>query len=453
VQVFSFPADRVGEPKISQVATGLGSGDTRFWSVKNLSAIPDEPHAPPFEDLSVMTAFVAREMFYEKTDWNGLATEFWKSYLDKGSIKKSRVEELGFFPTKAPVKLDRVDSLYTALRKAIVLKPVNEVYPLVDELNDVFEKKSGDASDLAAIFYKILQDWDVDASGVWLRDRREGTFESSAPMVRWFDRIGVLVKIGETEKLYDFDRAIASSFSTPWFLKGITALVIGKSGCRSITTPASKPGETWIREAHELKFGDRFAIRDSMVTSGLGGPVEEWRHDGYELKGTELQSYLQRVASAKCIEGAAEICHSQLLDEREVTVAITGSSKSAVTVIDNFVSVRPANNLLKALYEELYAPVRTNAVVLEEPYTMTVEWMIHHPSGYVLAETPKDTTLEGFSGAQGSMACERVGDDAHLTAKLDLKTQVVPVSDYSNLIRVLNGLQRASERAVTFKKK
>lgn len=452
VRVFSFPPERVGPPKISQVATTLGSGETRFWSVKNLNAIPDEAHAPPFEDLSVMTAFIADQAFHEKTDWNLLAKNFWDEYLDKGSVKSSRVKELGFVPSGAPVTLERVDSLYTALRTSITLNAVNSVYPLVDELDKVFEKKSGDASDLAAVFYKILQDWNVDAKGVWLRDRRKGAFESTVPTVRWFDRIGVLVRVGPTEKLYDFDRAIPNHFSTPWFIKGITAMVIEKNGCRALTTPPSKPGDAWVRESHQLRFGQGFTVSDSMTTGGIGAPVEEWREDGYALKGSELQSYLQQVASANCMESVGNVHHSSLLDAGEVTVVVTGNSRATAAVIDSFVSIRPANHALKALRDELFAPGRTNQVVLDEPFAMTIDWTIRPPQGYRLAEVPKDTVLGGFSGGSGSLAYERTGDIARVTARLDLKTQIIAPSEYSSMMQLLAGLQKASEHAINFRK-
>ncbi len=453
VRAFSFPPERVGEPKISQIAKTLGSGETWYWTVRNLNAIPDEPHAPPFEDLSVMTAFIADEAYHKKTDWDKLAKSYWDEYLDKGSVKEARVRELGFAPPTAPVNMDRVDSLYTALRTSIVLNSVNSLFPLVDELDEVFERRGGDASDLAAIFYKILQDWDVDARGVWLRDMRKGAFERTVPTVRWFDRIGVLVRIGEIERLYDFDRAIPSKFSSPWFLKGITAMVVDGEGCRVLNTPASKPGETWIRESHDLKFGEQLVLRDSLVTTGVGAPVEEWREDGYELKGTELESYLQRMASAKCIESVEKVLCSPLLDEREVQVVVKGSSKATVAPIDNFLSVRPANQLLRALQEEFMAPGRTNAVVLDEPFALTLEWTIHHPQGYVLEGVPKDTVLAGFSGGHGTFACERKGENAHLIARLDLSTRVIPPSEYNGMMRLLLGLQRCCEQAVTFRKK
>lgn len=453
VRTFSFPAQKIGEPKVSQMATTLGSGETRFWTVRNLNAIPQEPHAPPFEELSMLTAFVATEAFHEQTSWANLAKSYWDEYLDKGSVKNSRVKDLGFAPPAGPVSFERVDSLYTALRTAIVLNAVNSLYPLVDDLDEVFEKKGGDASDLAAIFYKILQDWKVDARGVWLRDRREGGFEETVPTVRWFDRIGVLVKAGGIERLYDFDRAIPSRFSTPWFLKGITALVIDGKGCRSMKTPPSTPGDAWIRESHDLTFGERFAVRDSMVTTGAGAPAEEWRENGYELKGAELQSYLQRVVSEKCMESAAGAHHSALLDEREVRVAVTGTSKATVATIDNFVSIRPVNQALKSLQEEFLAPGRTNAIVLDEPYSISMDWTIHHPQGYTLAEMPKDTVIQGFSGGQGSLVCTREGDDARLKLKLDLKSQVIPPNEYNSFMRLLVGLQRNTEQAVTFRKK
>lgn len=453
VRTFSFPAERVGEPKVSQMASTLGSGETRFWSVKNLNAIPDEPHAPPFEEMSVMTAFVADEAYHEKTDWTTLARSYWGSYLDRGSVKDSRVRELGFVAPGGPVNFGLVDSLYTALRTTLVLSSVNNVFPLVDRLDNVFENKEGDASDLAAIFYKILQSWKVSASGVWLRDRRDGAFEIAVPTLRWFDRLGVLVKLGEVEKLYDFDRAIPTRFSTPWFLKGITAMVIDDKGCRSLTTPASRLGDAWIRESHELTFDERSAVIDSLVTTGAGAPVEEWREEGYSLKGAELRSYLQGVTSAKCIETAKGLSHSPLLDQREVQVSVTGKSKANVVAIDSFLSVRAANHVLKGLQEEFLAPGRTNAVLLDEPFSMSVDWTIHHPKGYVLSGMPKDTLLAGFPGGQGSFTCERKGDDVHLSARLEVKTQVIPPSDYNGMMRLLIGLQRTSEQAVTFRKK
>jgi len=37
----------------------------------------------------------------------------------------------------------------------------------------------------------------------WIRDRRKGVYEQAVPSTSWFDRLGVLVKIGTMEKVYD----------------------------------------------------------------------------------------------------------------------------------------------------------------------------------------------------------------------------------------------------------
>ncbi|MEW6509716.1 MAG: DUF3858 domain-containing protein [Bacteroidota bacterium] len=453
IRVFSFPADRIGEPKISEIATTLGSGDTRFWSVRNLNAIPAEPYAPPFEELSMMTAFVSDLAFRGSTDWSSLAKTYWEENLDKGHVKDSRIRQLGLAPLGSPVTFARVDSLYTALRHAIVLDPVNSLYPLVDDLDKVFDDGSGDASDLSAIFYKILRQWEVDAKAGWIRDRRKGVYETSVPTVRWFDRIGVQVRIGGVERLYDFDRAIPNRYSTPWFLKGITAMVISNDGCQSVTTPAARAGEAWIRESHDLRFSDRFAVLDSMATSGRGAPVEEWRNGGYALKGKDLESFFERAVLGKCLENAGDLRYSPFFEEGLVSIAAKGTSRAAVTTIEKYVSVRPANHLLRQLRDELFAPSRTNDVVFPEPYTMTIEWRIHHPEGYVVTESPRDTTMRGFAGGRGSIACKRDGDDVRLTATLDLTSQVIPPEDYNKLVQLLMELETASERAVTFRKK
>jgi hypothetical protein len=453
VRVFSFPAERIGEPTISQIATALGSGETRFWSVKNLNGIPHESHGPPFEELSIMTAFVADERFHKQTDWDELAKNYWSTYLDKGSVDDDYVKELGVQIPRGPVTLEKIDSLYTALRTAIVLSPVNRLYPLVKDLEDVFKKKSGDASDLAAIFYKVLQDWKVDVHGVWLRDRREGGFESTVPTLQWFDRLGVLVTVGGEKILYDFDRAIPNHFVTPWFLKGVTAMMIDKAGCHPFTVPAARPGEAWVRESHDLTFSDRLAVRDSMTTTGKGAPIENWREDAYTLKGPDLTSYFRKEMSTHCIESESAVQHSAIFDTGEAWVTIAGGSKSAVATIDSFVSVRPVNHLLKSLGEDFLVPSRTNDVVLDEPYTMTLEWTIHHPPGYVLAAVPRDSIMPGFPGGLGSYVCKRTGDDVRMTASLELTTQIIPTAEYNNLVRLLVRLQGCTEQAVTFRKK
>jgi hypothetical protein len=453
VRVFSFPPERVGEPTIAQIAKDLGAGETRYWSVKNLNAIPNEPHGPAFGDLSVMTAFVTDPAFHEQTTWDLLAKNYWNDYLDRGSVKSSRVEALGFGDPKGSVTREITDSLYTALRKAITLKPFNDVYPLVDLLDDVFKKKSGDASDLAAIFYKILTDWKVKCSGVWIRDKREGTVELTVPTLRWFDRIGVLVNVGGTEVLYDFDRAIPARFSPPWFLKGITVMVIDKKGARTMTIPQSKQGEAWIRESHSLTFDDRLSAHDSIVTSGSGSPIEEWRENCYTLKGTELTSYLQHVVADKCIAGAGDIRFSPIMDDREVRVTVVGGSTATATAIDKYVTVRPTNQIFQAYYEEMFRPTRTNPVVLDEPTLMTLEETIHHPSGYVLASVPNDTIMRGFPGGIGTLSYTKTGDDVTMTASVDLKSEIIDPRDYSSMMQLIIALQHGSEQGVTFRKK
>ncbi|RPH37758.1 DUF3857 domain-containing protein, partial [bacterium] len=259
VRYFSFPEERVGAPKVSEIAQSYGSGETYFWSMKNLNPIPDEPYGLPFADQSLITAFIddhpAENGYRPVTDWNSLAKEYASDYLDNNSIGDARISELGFAPEETGITLEKIDRLYESLRKAISLRSTNSIYPLSKDIDQIFEKKVGDASDLAYIMYTILKQWEQNANAVWIRDRRDGVYEETVPTLTWFDRMGVLVKVGNQEKVYDFDRSIPAKYDMPWFLNGIRVPVVTSSGCHhKLLNDACGVQDHFTRERHLLRL-------------------------------------------------------------------------------------------------------------------------------------------------------------------------------------------------------
>ena len=457
IRVYSFPEDRVGQPRISQVSKSYGAGQTYFWNLKNLNKIPKEAYTYTFDDMSLMTAFVvnprAENGFRRLTDWNFIAGEYSADYIDAGSVRGKRVVELGFQEDRPPLSMSLADSLYKALRQSIALKPRNSLYPLTGDIDDVFTKKRGDASDLAYIFYKILHDWKADARVAWIRDKREGTYESSVPSVWWFDRIGVLVKVGNEEKMYDFDRSVPAHYQTPSYLKSVTVPLLGGKACEQRTLPATPGGTSCIREAHDLTFTEKQEMEDSLVYSCTGTPAEEYRHDVYDLRGTELQEHLKTLATERCLATVSTLVHSPLLDDPEIRLTYNGRSKGIVAAVDGFLTVKLPNEALRGFREEIFSVVRNNDVVLIDPLTVTVSWRLHVPRSYTVHSLPPDTTIPGPKGMSATLRCSRTGDGLLMEAGLKFTEGVIPAGNFPHLVGTLDGLLSGCEQAIVLAKK
>ncbi len=457
INVYSFPADRVGEPRISQVSKSYGAGQTYFWSLKSLNRIPKEAYTYAFDDMSLMTAFVvnprAENGYRRTTDWNFIAGEFCADYIDAGRVKGKRIVELGFQEDRPPLSMRLADSLYAALRHSIALKPVNSLYPLTEDIDEVFTKKRGDASDLSYIFYKILHEWKADVRVAWIRDKREGSYEPSVPSVWWFDRIGVLVKVGNEEKMYDFDRSVPARYQTPSYLKSVTVPLLGGKVCEHRTLPGASGGESRIREGHDFTLTEKGELDDSLVYSCSGSPAEEYRHDMFDLRGTELQDHLKSLATARCLTSVDALVSSPLLDDPEIRLTYNGRSRGTVAAVDAFLTVKLPNEALRGFREGIFSVARTNDFVLVDPLTITVTWRLHVPRAYAIHAAPSDTTIRGPKGMSATVRCSPAGDGLRMEAELKFTEGVIPADNFPRLIGALDGLLSSCERVIILAKK
>ena len=453
---YSFPADRIGEPKTAQISKAYEAGLTYMWSLKNVNAIPDEQYTYTFGDLALMTAFTVNRHYSGFTrimDWDYIAGEYFKYFIDEGSVKHKRAVELGFAEDPPVVSMLRVDSLYTALRRSLVLRRRNSLYPLTDDIDNVFTKKTGDASDLAYIFYKILMDWKADARPAWIRDKRKGTYEPTVSSPQWFDRLGVLVRVGNEEKMYDFDRSVPAHYAVPSYLKGINVPLLGAKVCEHRKLPAPAGAGSFIRESHELVFRGTGELRDSLVYACNGTPAEELRGEVYELKGKELRDHCAAIAAGRCLAEADTVITSAILDDPEIRLAVKGKSKASVAPVDAFLTVKLPNETLRHFREEIFSAVRYNDFVMIEPLAMSVTWRLHAPPGYVLRTVPSDTTIHTVRGLAAVLKCTRTDDGLRMQADLKFSESVIQADDYPRIIKTLDGLLAGCEQAIVLAKK
>ena len=302
----SLPEQRIGPPKIEQLSRAYGSGKTYVWMLQNLKAIPDEPYSLPFSDRSLITAFIVEKVDREYMgDWDSIAQQFYSDYLlKKDDVSKAQIEWLGFTtgPDKSEFTFDMVDQLYTAIRKKIILTEFNSLYPASDKIGSVFKSGKGDASDLAYIMFKILQQWNQQVNIIWIRDQREGIYEKTIPSTFWFDRLGVLVTINGQEKVYDFDRCIPCNYSLPWFLKSGEVVVLSQSGAshKKLNIPTLL-SDNMTSETHTLDFDSADGLIDRVQFTYKGVSAEKFRGKYYASTEENIKEAVEKSVVGNCL--------------------------------------------------------------------------------------------------------------------------------------------------------
>ena len=457
VHYVSFPGDRVGEPKIAQISESYGAGQTYFWSVKNVNRVPAEPYTFTFEDQSLMTAFYVDTYspngFRATTDWNSIATDYKKRYLNRDGISDARIQELGFNPRETSVNIETLDRLYGAIRKGISLVKNNSLYPLSGNIDSIFKKKRGDASDLAYVMLTILKQWKQTADAVWIRDRREGKYESQVPLSRWFDRLGVLVKVGDKEKLYDFDRSIPFQFDMPWFLSGIEVAVLSDKGVyHKPVSDLMGVADHFTREHHSLRLRDDLTIADTMSYEGKGAAIERFRTGCYDDDDAMLVKRIRDIGTSRCFAAVDTAWCDGLFTEAVPSMHFVGRAKEKAENVDTYLRFKLTDYSLWNLRDRIYSASRVSGVVLDEPFTIGMDWTIALPKGYDLQSGIENSSVSGPEGMNGTVTAARSGSTLRVTAEVKFPSILIPQPKYNDMISFIDKMAAAVGKDVVLKK-
>lgn len=453
----SLPEERVGKPKAEQVSKNFGAGESFFWSVKNLAAIPDEAFSLPFEDQSLLTAFFyvhrAPSGRKNKPSWELLAKHFCEDDLSNDKVSTSRIKELGFSSNEDSITIGKVDALYTALRKMIVLDSYNWLYPLSHDIDYIFKQRHGDASDVAYIMYNILQQWDQNVRAVWIRDNRDGTYERSVPSEKWFDRLGVLVTVNGQEKLYDFDRSIPSSYEEPWYLDNTTIAIITKDSCtHRIIQKAHHANDNLMSEQHVFTFGKNNLLRDSIVLDYKGSWSQQLRSSWYSDDEKEIKNSLRSRAKAYCLKDVDTLWHNDFLHEQEVELTFVGASQASADELDALLALRPKNHVLHSLHEKLFSTHRIGHIIFDGPFTVSMTWSIPLPKGFTLQSVPEDVQQQGVAGIISQVSYLTSNDHIDVSAIMNVPQAEIERKNYEDLLKAIDQVTNAVEREILLKK-
>jgi len=455
-QYINFTDDRIGKPRIEQISGTFGSGETYFWGLKNLYPIPNEPYSTPFDDQSLMTAFVVEKYYRTKTGTWKLTTEnFYEDYIDQDDIDANQFEFLTLnqkFP-KDSVSFDQINNAYLKIREKFKLQGYTSLYPWSNNISSVFEKQEGDASDLSYIFYKILKQWGVNAKIVWIRDKREGKYEITVPSRRWFDRLGVLVNHDRKEILYDFDNCIPYNYSMPWYLKGQKVVVIKENGFEHKACKGrASINDNIYNENHIINIDSTLNLTDNIKLNYSGFPANKIRDKYYNYSKTEISDKLESLSNMHCLDECDSLHINDFRYNPEIEISLEGPSLSKPEEIDSFLIFKIKNQSFEDLYNNVFTTLRNGNYVFNGPFKIIVSWEINIPEGYTLHKDSPDKIFSSVGQISAIISRSLFSQKYSIFANFRVKKNFLSYKSHSDFISLLEDIKKELDQDIILKK-
>jgi hypothetical protein len=437
--IYSFPEDKIGTPKIQQLSKTYGSGETRFWSVKNLNAIPDEPYSRPFEDVSMMTCVVGKEAGrFDVSSWPKLLKRYYDDFFDKGKASSSNCEDLGLPEEKVIASIEQVDSLYYKIKKQFRLYPYSDVFP-EREASDLIKAKKGDASELALLMMKILKRWKTESNPALIRDKRTGVWEKTVPTLEWFTRAGLIVNVNGVEKLYDFDRSIPNIYEFPSFLSEVDVYVINaRDAVIKNVGVKTNPEDHGITEEHTITIGSDRSLYDSLSYSSRGRMAEQFREKHYELEMQGVKDNYRKKFLGSQFQTLDSVTVNDFYDSPECALRASGKLKASAEEIDSFLVIKPGNSVFSDFRNTLYSARRKTDIILPAALKLKLVNKIKLPGGYKLKSAVVNKNVSSPFKAEFNISSKEENGMLTVTCELVFKEEAIKQSYFKDLISLID---------------
>jgi len=455
----TLPKNVIGPPKIVQMSKQYGAGKTYFWSKKNLAGIPSEPYMKPFDNQSLITAFVVtgvktEGLTQEMGTWSSETENFYKNYISSPRIKQKHLEQLGYsVPPSVPQTKSAVDSLYFHLRKYFQLYQYSMLVPLSDDLDYLFEQKQADASDLAFIMFDILKSWNVPVSMVMIRDKRKGDYLLGIPGLGWFDRLGVLVGTDIGNKLYDFDRSIPYHYKPPWFINNSLVLKLNNSEATHHRYDEPRNiNDHGITESHHITFQNNMTYTDSVAIAYNGFFSEDIRDALYDVQEDGLNKFTAALLSGYGITQPEHIALNKFKEIDPIQIQAISHSDLQIDSLGKLLMFHPSGHVLTEFRDQIYTPYRHNDLILPAPSRLTETWSVVVPQSLVPVVDDSSAVLSGPMNIRAVLSWKLHGNILDISCITQFPKIPVPKAQFKDLITFLNTAEAASKREIVFRK-
>ncbi len=399
----------------------------RVW-MENLIAVPDEPAAFPFADLSSRFMMIPNEIVVSGTriplfdSWRSVCDHFedgdrgYKEFRRHDRQAKKLAAQLA---AGAPSRREQVAAVHAFVRDEIREVAWNWVSVGSGNADKVLADRQGLSVEKALLLQAMLEGLKMKPRLVWAADRREGQVDLEIANPWWFEKALVMVELGGERVFLDpTDRRLGAGRLSP-YNEGTPAILHGKKP-EIITLPVT-PYEDNGRRAEVA-----FSLDDEGRATGTGSLVLTGHHAWRFLRWKEdaeatVDAWRDRLGNY--FEGYTvdDVTVKEALDERRVQVAWTleqhledvlGDEASLVPSLP----LGPIEQLFALPPERRMTPVQMSFPDRDE-VVLTVTW----PESWEVDVMPVAVDYVGPAGSLvAQVTVDSVGRQATYNRRLDI---------------------------------
>ncbi len=460
--VLRWSTSRLPEGTKPPKATG---SDMIRMEAKNIPAFSIEDFMPPANELKSRVDFIYGEKLVEiEPDkyWRS-KTRIWNSGLDTFIGKRKAMEEavrqIVSPDDSKEVKLQKIYARVQQLRntsyevekseKEQEKEREQEKLKDIDNVEDIWNRGSGDEIQLNWLFLGLVRAAGFDAYGVWTASRKEYFFDKGALDEKKLNANVVLVKLDGKDFYFDPGSAFTPYGMLPWEETAVPGRLMDKEGGTWVSTSIPDASLSRIERKGDFRVNKAGDLEGTLTMTLTGLEAARARQDKRQDNDTDRKKFLEDMLKEQ-IPSAGEV---QLTNKPEWRSSSPSMIAEFSVRIPGWMSVNtnkfslPVGIFAGGEKNVFVANARKHPIYFEYPSSKQDDVQITLPTEWKVGKLPEPQNV-GDSSMLYTFKAEKDGSTVHLKRTLKIGRVLWDKGYYSALRSFFQSVRIGDEQQV-----
>ncbi len=427
----------------------------------NIPAFQTEDYMPPVDEVRSRVDFIYSEDSFESDP-----AVYWKkegkklndsleSFVGKRKAMEQAVAQTVSASDTPEVKLQKIYNRVQQMRNTsyevskTVQEEKRENEKNINNVEDVWKQGYGDGRQLTWLFLGLVRAAGIEASGVWVSDRRHYFFNPSEMNPTKLDENIVLVKLNDKQIYCDPGARFTPLGLLPWTETGVQGLRLDKDGGSWITTVLPKSSESQTLRNASLKLSEDGDVEGTLKVTYTGLEALNRRVEERHADETERKTFLEDEVK-ECVPAAAEVELTSKPDweasdrtfvaefHLKIPGWVAGAGRRALLPVGMFSAPE------KHIFDH---GNRVHPIYMEFPFERIDDLTLELPSGWQVATVPK-TQNEGGNVVAYALKVEGNQTTLQLQRMLHVNFLLIDQKYYASLRSFFQVVRTGDEQQV-----
>lgn len=426
--------------------------------VANVPAFPIEDYMPPENELKGRVDFIYSDEIFEKDP-----DKYWKkrgkklndsmeSFVGKRKAMEQAVAEIVAPADPPEVKLQKIYTRVQQLRNTSFEQDKTEQEQKrskekeADNVEAVWKKQYANGYAITWLFLGLARAAGLEASGMWVSNRRDYFFTPRTMEGRRLDENVVIVKLNGKDLFFDPGYAFVPFGMLPWSETAVPGLRLDKDGGTWMQTTLPPSADSGVKRKAQLKLSDTGDLEGTMTVTCSGLEASQRRLEERLADETERKKYLEdEVKNSIPVVSEVELTNKPewktssvpLVAEFTIKVPgwVSGAGRRALLPVGLFSAEE------KHLFDHAE---RVHPIYFEYPFERADDINIELPLGWSISTVPKAEKLDAKAIVY-SLLAENNKSTLHIQRSLNVDIIQLSVDRYTALRQIFQTVRTVDE--------